>query len=391
MTLPPYPEYKPSGIDWLGDIPSHWGMIPLRAITRVKNERNHPDLPLLSVYREYGVILRDSRDDNYNPKGSKPETYKVVHPGDLVLNKMKTWQGSLGVSQHEGIVSPAYIVCELSGDVHDRYVHSLLRSKPYVGHYNRISFGVRVNQWDMRYEDFKQTPVLLPPPDEQTAIVRFLDAAETRIRRYIRAKQKLIKLLNEQKQAIIQQAVTRGLDPDAPMKNSGVEWLGEIPAHWETIALGVATNSIQTGPFGSQLHASDYVIEGVPVINPSHLRDGRIVPDTQITVTEATAMRLSRHTLKVGDIVAARRGELGRCALVTPTEQGWLCGTGSLIIRVRQDIFEPSYLVQLISSQGVKDSLSLESVGATMDNLNEGMVSRLRLPCPDLMVLPHFM
>ncbi len=105
--LPAYPEYKDSGVEWLGEIPANWKVMSLRAFTKIKNERNQPELPLLSVYRDYGVILRDSRDDNYNPQGSNPSSYKVVQPGDLVLNKMKTWQGSLGVSQHEGIVSPA--------------------------------------------------------------------------------------------------------------------------------------------------------------------------------------------------------------------------------------------------------------------------------------------
>ncbi len=318
MTLTPYPEYKDSGVDWLGAIPSHWDMIPLRALTKVKNERNRPDLSLLSVYREYGVILRDSRDDNHNPKGSNPETYKVVHPGDLVLNKMKTWQGSLGVSQYEGIVSPAYIVCELRGGVHGRYIHSLLRSKTYVGHYNRISFGVRVNQWDMRYEDFKQTPVLFPPPDEQAAIVRFLDAAEARIRRYIRAKQKLIRLLNEQKQAIIQQAVTHGLDPDAPMKDSGVEWLGEIPAHWELWKIGHFAH-LGNGSTPSRSKEAYWVNGTYPWLNSSSVNQEYIESANQFV----TAMALKECHLPI-----VPSGSL----LVAITGQGKTRGTVALLL-----------------------------------------------------------
>ena len=93
VTLKPYPEYKDSGLRWLGKTPAHWAPLPLRALTEPKNERERADLPLLSVYREYGVIKRDSRDDNYNPEGEDLSTYKAVAPGDLVLNKMKTWQG----------------------------------------------------------------------------------------------------------------------------------------------------------------------------------------------------------------------------------------------------------------------------------------------------------
>jgi type I restriction enzyme, S subunit len=146
---------------------------------------------------------------------------------------MKTWQGSLGVSELQGIVSPAYIVCRTSSDFHRRYLHLVLRSRPYVNRYKQLSFGVRVNQWDMRYEDFKQIPVFFPPLTEQAAIARFLDLQDRRIRQLIHAKGRLIELLNEQKQAIIHGAVTRGLTPHVCLRPSGIDWLGAIPVHWE--------------------------------------------------------------------------------------------------------------------------------------------------------------
>ncbi|MDX9887026.1 hypothetical protein [Thauera sp.] len=104
-----YESYKASGAEWLGDVPAHWDVQPLRAVTALKSDKNRPELPVLSVYREYGVILKDSRDDNHNATSLDTSTYKVVKPGDLVVNKMKAWQGSMGVSAHDGIVSPAYI------------------------------------------------------------------------------------------------------------------------------------------------------------------------------------------------------------------------------------------------------------------------------------------
>src|SRR5690606_32359583 len=165
------------------------------------------------------------------------------------------------------------------------------------------------------------------------------------------------------------------------MKVSGLEWLGEVPAHWVITQLKFNTLEMQTGPFGSQLHAEDYVEDGIPLINPAHMINGRIVPDQKVTVDEKTWQRLSRHQLKSGDLIFARRGELGRCAVVTKEQEGWLCGTGSLKAKLN-DRLEPAYSYLLITSEGVVAELSLESKGSTMDNLNTESLGRVRLPIP---------
>ena len=233
-TIKPYPEYKNSELDWLGDIPSHWNEMKINHFTKVVSRKNHPKEELLSVYRDYGVILKSSRDDNNNKAGEDLSTYKLVEPGNLVLNKMKTWQGSLGISKNRGIVSPAYITCELKEELFDnRFLHYLLRSERYIYEYNRLSYGVRTDQWDMRYNDFKNTSVFVPPKPEQTAIANFLDSKTAEIQAFIALKEKTIELLKERKTAIINQAVTKGLDPNVEMKDSGIEWLGEIPKHWK--------------------------------------------------------------------------------------------------------------------------------------------------------------
>ncbi|MBK1826889.1 restriction endonuclease subunit S [Haloferula rosea] len=232
---PKYDRYKDSGVDWLGDVPEHWEVESLRAAAELFVEKNRPDLPVLSVYREYGVILKDSRDDNHNATSLDTSSYKVVQPGDLAVNKMKAWQGSLGVSEHHGIVSPAYITCRLNQKkVSGRYIHYLLRSKTLVGALDSISYGVRVGQWDMRFEDFKKVGITIPPKPEQDRIVTFLDRKTAEIDALIAKKQRQIELLDEQKAILINRAVTRGLNPNAKLKPSGIEWIGEIPAHWTT-------------------------------------------------------------------------------------------------------------------------------------------------------------
>lgn len=233
--MKPYESYKDTNYDWLSSVPSHWKRNTIRSITSISDQRNQnrTDLELLSVYREYGVIKKSSRDDNHNVESLDLSNYKYVNRGYLVMNKMKMWQGSLGVSDYEGIVSPAYIVCKITKELNNKYLHLLLRSPLFKIYYNRISYGVRVGQWDMRYDDFKQLEIYLPPQEEQDQIVRYVDWQLSKINKLIKAKKKQIALLNEQKQAIINKAVTKGLNDTVSMKDSGVEWLGEIPQDWQ--------------------------------------------------------------------------------------------------------------------------------------------------------------
>jgi type I restriction enzyme S subunit len=220
------------------------------------------------------------------------------------------------------------------------------------------------------------------PFPEQYAIAAFLDRETAKLDTLIAKKRRLIDLLGEQRAALISRAVTKGLNLDAPLKDSGVEWLGEIPAHWEVARLRFIADSIQTGPFGSQLHAEEYISGGTPVINPANIQNGRIVPDLDCAIDDPTLKRLSRYKLNEDDIVFARRGEMGRCALVTNIEDGWLCGTGSIRIRLRTELCYSPYLHLVLSGQGVKDWLSLESVGSTMENLNSSILSRTPVPNP---------
>lgn len=216
---------------------------------------------------------------------------------------------------------------------------------------------------------------------EQQKIAAFLDHETAKIDALIEKQQQLIQLLKEKRQAVISHAVTKGLNPNAPMKDSGIEWLGEVPAHWVVAQLKFNTLEMQTGPFGSQLHAEDYIDGGIPIINPAHMVAGSIIPDDRITVDEATWNRLSRHQLKKGDVIFARRGDLGRCAVVTAEQEGWLCGTGSLKAKLNERLI-PEYAYLLITSDGVISELSLESKGSTMENLNTETLGRVRIPVP---------
>lgn len=228
-----YDTYKDSGISWLGQIPSHWELKTLRNFLIPFSLKGFPELQMLSVTREQGVILRDmERESNHNVIPEDLSGYKVVRRGQFVINKMKSWQGSYGVSKFEGIVSPAYFVYDLNIANKD-FFHIALRSRAYIPFFMQFSKGIRVDQWDLSPIALKSIPFVLPTPCEQEAIVAYLDSATAEIDKAIASQQRMVELLQERKQIIINQAVTQGLNPDAPMKPTNIDWLPQIPSHWQ--------------------------------------------------------------------------------------------------------------------------------------------------------------
>ena len=218
-----YSGMKDSGIPWLGEIPAHWKITRSKIVFQNVTVKNHPDATVLSLYRDLGVLPKESRDDNHNVTSEDTAQYKFVEVGNLVINKMKAWQGSLAVSGYSGIVSPAYYVCRFrSGAVEKRYIHYLLRCVAYAQEFERLSTGMRVGQWDLGIDDFLKIPILLPDTDEQKSISDFLDAKCGGIDAIIEEAKASIEEYKRWKASVIYQAVTKGLNPDAPMKDSGI-------------------------------------------------------------------------------------------------------------------------------------------------------------------------
>ena len=232
-----YSSYKGSGVEWIGEIPSGWDTIKCGYLFRVVSLKNNIGEQNLSVYRDYGVIQRDSRDDNHNRVSEDISNYKLVEVGNFVFNKMKCWMGSLGVSKFRGIVSPSYTVCETTQPFDGKYLHHLLRSKLYIQEFERLSYGVRVGQWELRFHDFRDILSVFPPIQEQQQISNYLDHKTQQIDSLIKKTQQKIELLKEQRTSLINQVVTKGLNPDVEMKDSGVEWIGKIPSGWDVVSI----------------------------------------------------------------------------------------------------------------------------------------------------------
>lgn len=200
---------KDSGIEWIGDIPSDWKVAKIKHSIKWKSVKGNPDGTVLSLYRDYGVIPKDSRDDNHNVTSLDTSTYKVVDIGDFVINKMKAWQGSMAVSDYCGIISPAYHVCEITNpNIYKKYFHHLLRNHLYLPEYTRLSTGMRIGQWDLGYDDFKNLPFIIPSYDEQVEIVEYIEEVCKKFDALIDSKTQLIEEMESYKKSVIYEYVT---------------------------------------------------------------------------------------------------------------------------------------------------------------------------------------
>ncbi|MFF5521178.1 restriction endonuclease subunit S [Streptomyces coeruleorubidus] len=233
-----------------------------------------------------------------------------------------------------------------------------LRASGFIRAYSNV-----VSMPHLTAEKLARIPIPLPPVEVQRAIASYLDRETARIDTLIEEQRRLIEMLRERRWSVVERSVAL-LDWNTPLKAVAV--------------------LIQTGPFGSQLKSDEYEDGGTPIINPSHIVAGEIVPDPQVAVGAVKAAQLARHALEEGDLVAARRGELGRCAVVGATAVGFLCGTGSALVRFNRAYMDPAFGAILFSSQRNRDALTLASVGSTMDNLNSDIIGSLRVPVPTL-------
>ena len=272
--LKPYAEYKESGLPWLGQVPGHWEIQRAKSFLTCIDQRSQTGKEeLLTVSSARGVIPRRTATVTMF-KAKSYVGYKLCWPGDLVINSLWAWGGGLGVSDHHGIISTAYSVYRKrdSAPLLPRFLHELLRSAPFNWELQVRSKGIWISRLQLTDNAFLDSPLALPPPAEQAAIVRFLDWANGRLERAIRAKRKVIALLNEQKQAIIHRAVTRGLDPSVPLKPSGISWLGDIPQHWEVRPLKQLLARMDYGT------SENVRGEGrVRVLTMGHIRDGKVI------------------------------------------------------------------------------------------------------------------
>ena len=365
MSLSKYVNYKYSGADWLGDIPDHWRTVPLWTLFRRTKRTGCETEQLLSVYRDFGVIPKASRDDNNNKASDDLSVYQLVEPGDLAVNKMKAWQGSVAISEYRGIVSPAYFIYEAIHKENARYLHYLLRSPRYITGYLAISKGIRVNQWDLEPQYHSRMPVVLPTNEEQFKIATLLDRETGKIDVLIAEQEKLLTLLAEKRQAIISHAVTKGLNPDVPMKDSGVEWLGEVPAHWEVSRVKYYCSV--RGRIGFRGYTTEDQVnegDGALVLGATQITNtGQISLEAPVYISWEKYFESPEIMVESGDVLMVQRGST--CGKVGFVSADFGATTINPSIVLPKEICTSPRLLFLFLSSSVVQNFLTSSLGKT--------------------------
>lgn len=356
--LKPYPAMKNSGVPWLGKVPVHWKVVPGRScfVVNCKPNMGLAEKTVLSL--SYGRIVVKPEDKLHGLVPASFESYQIIEPGNIICRPtdLQNDKTSLrfGLSENRGIITSAYICLRTLDDINNRFGYSLLHAYDLNKVFYGLGSGLRQN---LDWQDFKTLPCLHPPPSEQLAIVRFLDHMDRRIRRYIRAKQKLIKLLEEQKQVIIHHAVTRGLDPGVPLKPSGVEWLGDVPEHW----------AFKRGKFYFREVDNRSTTGKEELLSVSHITG--VTPRSQKNINMFKAESYIGYKLCIPGQIAVNTMWAWMAAIGVSKYRGIISSSYHTYEQINKQNFHNGFLDLLLRSKPYKISYTLNSTGITSSRL----------------------
>jgi type I restriction enzyme S subunit len=300
-----YPEYRPADIQWLDDIPSHWSERRGKYLFKRMQRAARPEDEIVTAFRDGEVTLRRHRREDGFTVALKESGYQGVRRGDLVIHAMDAFAGAIGVSVADGKCSPVYSCCRPNSGVSARLYAYLLRAMAGMGFIESLAKGIRERSTDFRWADFADLRVPVPPSAEQEAITQFLDHETIRIDALIKEQQRLIDLLQEKRQAVISHAVAKGLDPDVPTRDSGIEWLGDVPHHWKVFRLNHLVDARGGGTPSKE--REDYWDGDIPWISPKDLKV-REISTSADQITENAQRESGLSWIPVGSVVIVVRG-----------------------------------------------------------------------------------
>lgn len=383
MSLPRYGEYRDSGAEWLGAIPSHWEAQPCRyfVVEQTEKNENAESQAYLSLMANVGIIPYEEKGDVGNKKPEDLSKCKLVSKGDLVINSMNYGIGSYGLSDLSGVCSPVYIVLRpLLDRVKARFAFRIFENKAFQTYAQSFGNGILEHRAAINWDILKGIRVGLPPIEEQEAILCFLDRETAKIDTLIAEQERLMALLAEKRQATISHAVTKGLNPNVPMKGSGVAWLGEVPSHWETWKLRHAFGCIASGTTPPSDETHWYSDGTVPWITTGELREEEIFATSKMVTTAALQQFSSLRLYPKGSLAIAMYGatigRLGILGVESTTNQACCVLSHPTSLAVRFVFY------WLISAK--QSIIEQFATGGGQPNINQDVVSSLKIPAPGL-------
>ncbi|EPV9389750.1 restriction endonuclease subunit S [Campylobacter upsaliensis] len=379
--------YKPSGIKWLGEIPQSWEIKPLQAIFNQRNEQNNnlEFQTILSLVKDVGVIPYEEKGNVGNKAKDDLQGYKIARVNDLVLNKMNAVIGSLGVSKYDGLVSPIYLVLYIENPNYlIAYYSYLFQTKSIQKFLRKFAYGIMEIRESIDYLEFKKMFLPTPPLQEQKEIAEFLDSKCEKIQNYIDKKQKLITLLQEKKQALINEAVTKGLNPNIESKNSGIEYLGLIPHHWE--AVKVKFTAYVKGRIGFHgLNSNEFRYdEGAYLVTGNDFDNNEVMWDKCRRVSEERFYEDPNIHLQNNDLLITKDGTIGKTAIVNNCPKQATLNSGIFLVRTMKKMCFVKYLFFIINSQYFKEFVNVKTSGSTIKHLYQSDFHDLKIPLPPL-------
>lgn len=368
-----YTEYKDSEAEWLGKVPSHWELKRLGSLFEERREKvSEKDYEPLSVTMQ-GIVPQLETA----AKTDAGDNRKLVLKNDFVINSRSDRKGSSGISSLEGSVSLISTVL-IPRNIEPVFAHYLLRSQPFQEEYYRYGKGIVADLWSTNYSEMKN--ILIPsfPKDEQLKIANFLDHETAKIDTLIEKQQQLIKLLKEKRQAVISHAVTKGLNPNAMMRDSGVEWLGEVPEHWVFCTLKRYARVIDCKHI-----TAEFFNEGIPLVSISEVKDWYINLQNAKLTSEKYYLDLISGGRKPqpGDIIYSRNATVGEAALVADNMPNFAMGQDVCLIRLDEGLL-PEYILLVLKSGLIFHQLDLVMVGSTFKRINVDEIRNFSLVLP---------
>ena len=366
---------------WCQRIPDGWNLVRNGSLFTEVDERGRDDLPVLSVSLVSGVEVRDFSEEFIQPQMSDYKQYKIAREGDIVFNKMRMWQGAVGTSPVDGLVSPDYTVLRPRRALASKFFELQFRTSAYMCEVDRFSHGITKDRNRIYWDQFKCLRSLDPPLEQQRKILDILDRKTAIIDALIEKKERMIELLAEKRAALVHRVVTKGLDPDVPMKDSGVPWIGEIPAHWEVERLKQISPRITVGVV---VNPSIYVSSSgaIPFFYGANIQPGRFDVKNARRIDGDSSHLLKKSRLEAGDLVIVRVGDPGVAAAVPEELAGANCAS-VVIVRGSSD-FDSKWLEHSMNSEIGKINVNLVAYGAAQKQFNVGHAVDFVFPVPPL-------